>query len=286
MIKSNYHTHTYRCGHAFGNEEDMIKSAIELGLEEIGICCHIPLPRYRLHLLKALHKVTGIRSLASLIRTFITGGPNIRMPYKMINEHLNQIDYCKEKYKDEIAVYKGFEAEGIEDYFDFYHKVDYLILGNHFHKYCIHSCYYGRKNLTKEALYNYCEDVEKALETQLFSYLAHPDLFIMGYHDFGEDMQIITRRICKKAKELNIPLEINAGGIRRGKRMINGEELYLYPNPYFFKIASEIGNDVIIGIDAHDPKDMNREVVQELERFAKELNLNLIGYIKFLKGNN
>ena len=108
----------------------------------------------------------------------------------------------------------------------------------------------------------------------------------MGYHDFGEDMQIITRRICKKAKELNIPLEINAGGIRRGKRMINGEELYLYPNPYFFKIASEIGNDVIIGIDAHDPKDMNREVVQELERFAKELNLNLIGYIKFLKGNN
>ena len=42
MKKVNYHTHTYRCGHANGSEEDMIKAAINLRIEKLGICCHVP----------------------------------------------------------------------------------------------------------------------------------------------------------------------------------------------------------------------------------------------------
>ena len=38
MKKTNYHTHTYRCGHANGNEEDMIQAAIDMGIEELGMC--------------------------------------------------------------------------------------------------------------------------------------------------------------------------------------------------------------------------------------------------------
>ena len=70
--------------------------------------------------------------------------------------------------------------------------------------------------MTKKDIYQYCNDVEKALETKLFSYLAHPDLFLIGYSQFDLDAQTVSRRICEKAKELNIPLEINAGGMRRG----------------------------------------------------------------------
>ena len=68
---------------------------------------------------------------------------------------------------------KGFEAEGLEEYFDYYqsllyeHKVDYLILGHHFHKHCIHSDYYGKDHMKKKDIYQYCNDVEKALETGL-----------------------------------------------------------------------------------------------------------------------
>lgn len=32
-MRVNYHTHTYRCGHAKGTEEEYVKAAIEGGLE-------------------------------------------------------------------------------------------------------------------------------------------------------------------------------------------------------------------------------------------------------------
>ena len=30
MKKTNFHTHTYRCGHANGTEEDMVQAAIHI----------------------------------------------------------------------------------------------------------------------------------------------------------------------------------------------------------------------------------------------------------------
>lgn len=33
----NYHTHTYRCGHAVGNECEMIEAALHEGYQEIGL---------------------------------------------------------------------------------------------------------------------------------------------------------------------------------------------------------------------------------------------------------
>ena len=39
----NYHTHTYRCGHAVGNEYEMIEAALHEGYQEIGMSCHIAL---------------------------------------------------------------------------------------------------------------------------------------------------------------------------------------------------------------------------------------------------
>lgn len=290
MKKINFHTHTYRCGHANGTEKDMIEAAIRLGIEDLGMSCHVPLPHYRKHLLKSLPAIRSIRSLVSLIMAFIKNGPHMRMPYKQMDEHLQKIEECQEKYKNQIHIYKGFEAEGLTEYFDYYqslldtNKVDYLILGHHFHKHCIHNDYYGRKNLTKKDIYQYCNDVEKAMETKMFSYLAHPDLFLLGYQDYGIDMQTVSRRICEKAKECHIPLEINAGGIRKGLENVNGEELYLYPNTHFWKIASEVGNDVILGFDAHDSSDFNEGMYQMMMNFAKEHNLHVIDQLEFLKG--
>lgn len=291
MKKINYHTHTYRCGHANGTEEEMIKAAIAMGIEDLGMCCHVPLPHYRKHLIQSIPALRSLRSLVSLVMAFMKNGPYMRMPYHQMKEHLEKLDECKKKYDDKIRIYKGFEAEGLEEYFGYYqsllyeHKVDYLILGHHFHKHCIHSDYFGKENMTKKDIYLYCNDVEKAIETHLFSYIAHPDLFLMGYQQFDLDAQTVTRRICEKAKEHHIPLEINAGGMRKGLKEINGEELYLYPNAHFWDIASEVGNDVIIGFDAHDPSDFNNPMYKQLLNFAEEHNLNLIDHFEFLQGN-
>ena len=37
----NYHTHTYRCGHALGNEYEMVEAALHEGYQELGMSCHI-----------------------------------------------------------------------------------------------------------------------------------------------------------------------------------------------------------------------------------------------------
>ena len=291
MKKTNYHTHTYRCGHANGNEEDMIKAAIDMEMDELGMCGHVPLPHYRKHLIHAIPSLRSLRSLAGLIRAFIHNGPYMRMPYTQMEEHLEILRDSQKKYQDQLTIYKGFEAEGLEEYFDYYqtllyeHKVDYLILGHHFHKYCIHDDYYGKAKMTKKDIYQYCNDVEKALETKLFSYLAHPDLFLIGYSQFDLDAQTVSRRICEKAKELNIPLEINAGGMRRGLHERNGEELYLYPNAHFWDIASEVGNDVVLGFDAHDPSDFNQAMYEQMMKFADDHHLHVIDHFEFLQGN-
>ena len=35
-IRNNYHTHTYRCGHAIGTDEEYVLAAIEKGFKENG----------------------------------------------------------------------------------------------------------------------------------------------------------------------------------------------------------------------------------------------------------
>ena len=290
MKKINFHTHTYRCGHAIGNELDMIESAIQLGIEELGFSEHVPLPNYRLHLLGSIPYHRSLRSIKAMIIAFIKNGPDMRLKYAKIDDHLSLIDKYKQEYKDRINIYKGFEAEGYKTYFKYYqklldeNKIDYLILGHHFHKYSIHDDYIGKKNCTKKDLYIYALDIEEALSTNMFSYLAHPDLFLLEYKHFDEDAKKVSRLICESAKKYNIPLEINAGGIRKGYMQVDGEDVYLYPNYHFWQIASEVGNDVIIGFDAHHPDDFNQKVYNELLKFAKENKLNIIDKLQFLKG--
>ena len=71
MKKTNFHTHTYRCGHANGSEEDMICAAMKMGIEELGLSEHVPLPHYRQHLFKSLVAIRSPRSFLSLIYAFI-----------------------------------------------------------------------------------------------------------------------------------------------------------------------------------------------------------------------
>ena len=42
MIKTNWHTHTTRCGHAVGTDEEYVKAAIKAGLHTLGFSDHAP----------------------------------------------------------------------------------------------------------------------------------------------------------------------------------------------------------------------------------------------------
>ena len=43
-MKVNLHTHTYRCGHAEGTEEEYVLAAIENGYVKLGFSDHTPFP--------------------------------------------------------------------------------------------------------------------------------------------------------------------------------------------------------------------------------------------------
>ena len=229
----NYHTHTMRCGHATGSDEDYIHAAIEAGWKVLGFSDHAPWP-YK----------SGYTN------------PGVRMTTDMVEEYCAAVRALQEKYKDKITIYLGLECEYFPEYMDWLREqkeklgLDYLIFGNHFEDSDENGIYYGAAPLKENAL-SYCKNALLGMETDLFSYLAHPDLFLMSYPVFDETAREISETICRRAKELNLPLEYNLQGQRleeRGKAPGVG-----YPKRCFWEIAKEIGNEVIIGMDAHSP---------------------------------
>lgn len=284
---NNYHTHTYRCRHAKGTEEEIVKKAIEEGFDTIGFSEHVPLPFYRLHILKALPiSLTKIWAFLSWSKMFVLNGPAFRMPYKEKKEHIQAVRNLKEKYKNQVNVLIGFECEYLEDYLEYYQKlindkeVDYLIFGHHFHKYAVGRYYYGKRQININEIKNYVEEAKLAMQTGLFTYFAHPDLFMYGYKQWNEEVEGLVYELCKYAKKYHIPLELNASGLRRKLVEINGRLCYEYPCSFFWEVASKVGCDVIIGLDVHHPNHLNKLDFEKLEEFAKEYRLNLITALK------
>ncbi len=257
-MKTNYHTHNYRCNHAIGTIEDYVEEAIKEGYDEIGISDHLPHP-----------------------------GKNIdnynRMTYEDFDTYFKEIDEAKEKYGDKIKIKKAIECEYFEDYHWLYdelkekHKVDYLILGVHFFPYKGEWLYVGGVKLTPEALESYIDYVIKSMESGYFQYIAHPDLFGISYRNWDEHSIKASRRILEKAEELKMPIEININGIRRGKVKYNLGERYFYPMENFWDLSKEYNVDRIIGVDAHNPIDLRD--FNKGEEFVKSLNLKVIDKI-------
>lgn len=63
-------------------------------------------------------------------------------------------------------------------------------------------------------------------------------------------------------------------------RLIHGEKRYGYPYKEFWKIAKKVGNEIIIGIDAHFPGALDLEKIQPMRDFIKELDLKVIEKIQ------
>lgn len=249
-MKTNYHTHTYRCGHAIGHEEEYIKKAIESGYKIMGFAEHTP------------HLEGGRVDMRMRMDDLLTYSQSIRS--------------LKEKYADQITIYVGLECEYFEEMLDTYRKwldekvVDYLIFGNHYDKF--YGFYFGNTR-NELVLKKYIDLAIKGLETGLFKYLAHPDLFMRGYPTFDDKCVALSTELCLKAKELDIPLEYNLGGLRYQKRLRDRE---YYPHDKFFEIAAKVGNKVIIGGDFHAPDEIIDDYYDEVKEKLINMGCNVI----------
>lgn len=249
-LKYNFHTHTPRCGHAIGSEEEYVLGAIKAGIKSFGFSDHIFLPD--------LHE------------------EGVRGDYEELDDYLNDINYLKEKYKDQIDIYVGFEAEYFEEYLDYYkelldsHKIDYLLLGNHSFIKDGKIVDYFYPGCPKENLYEYARNTIEAMRSGLFKYLCHPDLFIDCYPEFDEDMKKCSIAIIKEAERLHMPLEVNLGGIIED----SWNEEHNYSCRGFFELTKNYNVDIVLGLDAHDLRYFEEKSINKAFDFIDKLGLN------------
>lgn len=247
---ANYHTHTYRCGHAQGEEREYVQQAIAGGIKLLGFSDHTPYD-------------------------FFDSQPRNR-PMRMMPEELP--DYAESvralagEFRDRIEIHLGVEAEYYPRYFPRLlellreNGVEYMILGQHFLGNEIGDVYSGRLTLDRNLLERYVSQTAEALETGLFTCFAHPDL--IRYAGSAAVYEQQMRRLCRAAMKADTPLEINLLGIREGRH---------YPNEHFWRLVAEEGNAVILGCDAHRPEEVCDRASEEKARaLVERFGLNLL----------
>lgn len=250
---ANYHTHTFRCGHAVGTDREYVENAIKSGIKILGFSDHAPY-------------------------TFEDGHISCwRIPKEKEEDYVNSITALKEEYKNDIEIHLGYEMEYYpKEFNDMYNyvknlKAEYLILGQHnlgetekeFHPTPVPCDDINKLN-------KYTELITEAIKTEKFLYVAHPDIF--RFTGKKEIFYNALLKIANTAKEYNMPLEINFLGIRDNRH---------YPSATFFEACRDSGCKVIFGADAHDPKDLVRkEDIEKAEKIVKDYNLNLVETLK------
>ena len=251
----NYHTHTYRCGHATGTPEEYILRAIEGGITHMGFSEHAP------HVFSDGHE------------------SGFRLPAAQGREYIGELRELREKYRDRIDIRIGFEMEYYPSQFESMLAdvrglgAEYLILGQHFvGEEWPSGTYILRPTEREEHLAEYVDCCIAGMRSGYFSYIAHPDL--CDYRGDAEIYDREMRRLCLSSKELNLPLEINFLGIRAGR---------IYPNERFWRIAGEIGSPVTFGFDAHDVMAAyDADSLSVAEGLVAKYRLNYIGRPKMI----
>ena len=249
---ANYHTHTPRCRHAEGTEAEYVQAALDSALQILAFSDHTPYwfhGDYYSHMRMYPHELDG---------------------------YCDAVRQVKKQYAGKLQIHLGLE---VEYYPAFFHEVlrrardqgiEYFLLGQHWVGNEQDEPYCGRGMEDEALLKRYCDQVIEAMQTGLFTYLAHPDLI----HYVGDPKvyQRHMRRVCKEAKSCAIPVEINLLGLDEGRH---------YPNRLFWEVAAEENCHCVIGCDAHRPSAIVKQNAEEKAlEMVRAFDLKLLETVK------
>lgn len=250
---ANYHTHTPRCHHAWGDEREYVEEAIAGGLKILGFSDHVAVP-------------------------FANYESGIRMRPDEVDNYVTTVLDLRDEYRSDIEIHLGFEVEYFPKLFEAQlellsqYPIEYYLLGQHYTNNEYDGAYCGEPTRSDDILLQYCRQSAEALKTGSFTYFAHPDLIY--YTGSKELYEQCMRNLCQVSKELSIPLEINLLGILGHRH---------YPNPRFWKIAGEVGNDVVLGSDAHLPDQVvNPDVIRAAMAMAEKNHLHVLDTVELV----
>lgn len=251
---ANYHTHTRRCNHAKGTEREYVEAAIEAGYRVLGFADHVP------HIVN--DRECRMRS---------------RMRPEETYEYMSVLTKLRDEYVNDIEIHIGFEMEYYPRYFEetmrFLDGFDYeyLILGQHYIDDVPEGEHVMNRENSDEQLTTYVDRIIAGINTGKFSYVAHPDVIYYTHDDAFYKAEM--KRLCRAAKEQGVPLELNCVGVKKNR---------CYPNDRFWRIASDVGNSVIIGVDAHSPEEiLDKSTVRKCEEISRRFELFPLRELKF-----
>lgn len=256
---ANYHTHTFRCRHAQGEDREYVEKAIQAGMQVLGFSDHCPW-------IFPDGYVSGTRMLP-----------------QQLDDYFTSIDKLKQEYQNDITIYCGFESEYLPEMMEAQQKlladypVDYMILGQHFICNEMYGTYTGFPTNSEEDLRRYVDLIIEGVQTNQYCYVAHPDL--MHFTGSEEVYEREYTRLCNFLKEKEMPIEINLLGVLEKRH---------YTSQKFLEIAKKAGNCVIIGCDAHQPERLQHtegiehclQLAQQFQLKIQEFLPNLLPYEK------
>ncbi|MDR0932372.1 MAG: histidinol-phosphatase [Victivallales bacterium] len=229
----NLHTHTARCGHASGEVVEYCQEAIKQGIAVLGFSDHAPFPDDRFG--------------------------DSRMDFSELPDYVRDISCMRDLFPD-LTILTGVEVDFVpslgkafyEDTYSHEKGFDYRILGPHF----IDPLPRDTPPLSIEYAKAYTELTIKGMQSGLFDYVAHPDMFTARYPSWTPELRKFAIELAEASKTLDIPFEINAYGLR--KSWINSPEgdRPQYPWSCFWEVMAEYGVRMVVGSDAHRPCDV------------------------------
>ncbi|MHA0858344.1 histidinol-phosphatase HisJ [Paenibacillus sp. CMAA1364] len=234
----DYHTHHARCGHAIGQLEEYVLRGIEMGLSQLGLSDHMPL----IHVEPATYY------------------PEMAMPMDELPRYVEECLSLKERYKDQIDIRIGIEADYIEGYeVEIEHILssyswDYVIGSVHFLGEWDISDYRQTHNWEGKdilAVYEqYYDAVKKAMATGLYDIMGHIDVIKrFGYvpaADKYEEVVAMENAALQAVSQSGMAMELNASGLSKACQE-------MFPSQRMVSEAFRLGIPITVGSDAHDP---------------------------------
>ena len=237
---TDYHTHTFRCGHAVGAMREYVESALVRGIDEIGLTDHLWL--------------------------YFEEPPRRNTTWAMAEEefarHHEEMVALRDEYRGRIAVRVSVEA----DYIEGCEPQLLAILGRYDFDYVLGSVHFMdgwlidapefaeryRHERVAEIYRGYYARLRKAIRLGAFDVLAHFDL----PKKFGflpeEDLTEVVAETLDLAAERDVVIELSSAGLRKPI----GE---IYPSRTILREMRKRDIKITLSSDAHAPDEIGAD---------------------------
>lgn len=274
---NNYHTHTYRCRHAQGDVADYVAAAAAAGLGELGFSDHCPYPDGRWR--ETRMDMADLPGYVAAVEAAKAAATEARAAEAVAAKA--SATEAAAAGQAGPTIFSGLECEWAPEFEAFFRdeflgrqKLDYLVAG--IHNFIHRGEWRDTYRISRAAeLASFAETSCGAMESGLFSFLAHPDVFCYHWMPWDESAASCARDILATAARTGVPLEINGYGMRKAQVPDPEGPRRPYPREEFWRLASDYKITCVVNSDAHRPVDTAANLLDGRE-IARKFGLALI----------